>query len=209
MQAQLRMKPGDPLIDLRYDDIIRSPYLFDQFTEATIIDSKLREPIRAAINFNGLTGLFEGEINGELHELDATYYAKITFDSTTLNPAYHPKFMSQPVEFLKGVIPNQFDQLFIVVHLGMDINIFKSFEVEIVEHKIEEVKRVTERKRFNPDFVYFAVSNGEVTRFQLNRKNVLSVLRNKEVSSYVKSNKISLDSEADLKRVMDYFDSVN
>ena len=198
-----------PIDESRYEDIKRSPYLFDDFVEAILIDTKARNTVRAKVNYNGYEKEFEFESEGKKYFLDATYYAKISMKNGVLNGAYQDKYMSgDSTVFIKGINPNNHEAHQIALLMSDGLNIIKSYEVDVVERKVEDVGRTIVRKYFAPKFYYFSVKQGQIDQFKLNKKGIQETFNSKAVNDYIKNEKLKLTTDAELMQVIRYFQSL-
>lgn len=218
-QINVLVNVSEPVDESRYKDIKRHPYLFDEFVDGWLVDTKTRKPLLAKVNYNGYEKEFEFEAKGKKYLLDGNYYVKASLKNGPLNPAYQEKMMSgDSTFFLKAINPNDNTGFYISLLLSDEINIIKSFEVNIVENEVQDVGRTITRKYFAPKFFYFAVKQGQMEQFKLNKKGVLEVFSNKKnmeafskskkVEDFIKSNKLKVNSDAELKQVISFYQSI-
>ncbi len=192
-----------PIDQKRYEGIKRSPYLYKEFVTGRVFDSREKYWIPIRLNYNGFSGEFEFMHRGQATELNDNHYSKIVMVSQAFNPAYSPRYMSDSTVFLKGVHPKSEDRFFAEVVAGPYWAILKSFEIDLINRKIEDVGKTLELNSFAPRFRYYLVRNGKVTDLKLTRKSLLNFVGDRQqVIDYMKKEKIKGDKEVDWVRVL-------
>ncbi|MFY0685907.1 MAG: hypothetical protein JXQ90_02015 [Cyclobacteriaceae bacterium] len=194
---------ADPIDPKRYEDVMYSPYLFEEFVPATLIDKDRNELTYSKINYNGYTQEFEYQTEDKVIELDKSYHLVVKFNSDKFTSGLEKK-MSKSTQFIRGINPTDFDEFYIEVYKGESHYVFKEFEVTIVNNKIQNVGQTIDRKMFAAKFVYFIAKDGNLTPFSLNKKSVTQALGStKAVKSYIKSNKLRMNEESDLTQLFE------
>ena len=105
-------------------------------------------------------------------------------------------------------MPNKFH---VLIYEDHDLTIFKDFKIEKRERAVETRGKTELFTSFEPFFTYYTLINEKkLFRFKLNKKSVIGLFEeSKEMSQFIKSNKLSLKSEKDLKKLLEFNSSIN
>ena len=116
--------------------------------------------------------------------------------------------MSDTTEFIKGL--NMLDPigLYIKIFNSTSLTVIKEFRVLLVKRELQNVGATIMVKNFAPSFLYYLLEGGDIEQFRLKKNSVLNIIDNKEVSLFVKKEKIKLDNESDLKKVLTFYNQL-
>jgi hypothetical protein len=200
-----KVTPIDPN---RYEEVKGSPMLFEDFVAANVYE--FNDPIIAeSLNYNGYTQEFEA-INKGIHTvLEDKYYTKFEFISTHYN-RFYDDFMSDTTLFVRGLNPENSNKFYVLIYSSDDYVIFKDFKIQLNKRVVESPGKTIDFNEFNPFFNYWILRDGKkLSLLKLNKKALLDVLgESKELSAFIKENKLSVKTEAELKEVMKFHASM-
>ncbi len=197
-----------PVDQQRYEDIDGSPYLFENFVKGTIYLNNKLFVSDILLNYNGKTETIEYNRDGGVFELDQKYFVKVDIYSDQYHQK-HKKYMRDTTEFVKGLSPTDDTKLYIKVFGGSKATVFKEFNVYVAKRKIENVGKTIHLQTFGTQFLYYLLKDGDLKVFKLKHKNVLEELGGgKELQNFVKANKLKLDNEGDLVKLLEYYNSM-
>jgi len=193
----------------RYPDIQKSPYLFDEYTPALVYDKKKNVTDEYLLNYNGYTKEFEFLYKGKTYVLDIRHYDEIVIEKYTKSADYSSKYVSESIKFVKGLDPNDQKNFQILVHADDHLSVYKKFEVKLaLSESTGNGKGLVKTEFFLNGFFYYMLKDNTVSKLKLNKKNVQANLNDPEVVSYVKKNKLKLNSEQNLKQLLAYYTEV-
>ena len=200
---------GTELNEDRYPDVQKSPYLFEEFAPALVYDKRKNITDEYLLNYNGYTKEFEFLHNDKTFILDVGHYDEIEIAKYTPSADYSTKFVSESIKFVKGMDPKDRKNFQILVHDDDNLSVYKKFEVRLtLTESNGSGKGIMKTEYFRNAFSYFALKDDAVSKLKLNKKSVLASLNNGEVESYVKKNKMKLNSEQELKQLLAYYGDV-
>lgn len=206
--AELKIRPN-PVSANRYYDVINEPYIFDDYVQCEIIETKSRKVISVPMRFNGFSGEFELRMDGKVYELDQHYYLKITMPVGTPSAILPEKYVSDSLHFIRGIHPTDYDRYYISLYQSDHVNIIKSIEVDLVERQMSDVGQGVQKKLFFPRFYYFYVRNGQAESLLLKKGSVVKAFDgDKRIATYIKDNQLKLNTEKELIQVIQYYDSL-
>ena len=194
----------------RYDGIKGNPYLFGDFVLAGIMDKKagLLDSIR--INYNGYEKNFEHKRkDGQIIALDQNVYFGATFISNKYAEPRFKRFMSDTTQFIQGLNIQDPLGMYINIFNSPEFSIIKEFRVTLSERELETVGATMMVRNFASSFLYYFIQQGSVESFRLKKGSVLSLIDDKQVNSFVKKEKLKLDNEQDLKKVLAYYQGLS
>lgn len=195
--------------ETRYEGIDKSPYLFKEFVAAKVYDKKAEKTEEYLMNFNGHTQDFEFKYKGATIALNDAYYDLIEMADGVPNENYAPKFASESVTFTKGLNPEAPKKFQILIYADSKVSIYKDFKMRVqTSESTNSGQGIISKTFFTPVIGYYIVENGVSTRLRMNKKSVIESLGNAEVASYIKKNKLKVNSEEGLKAVMAYYNGV-
>ena len=199
-----------PIEANRYAEVKGSPFLFETFIETKILTNNNLLINNILLNFNGYTHQFEALHDDLTFILEEKYYERFEF-ITQQYDRYYANTMSDTTVFIYGLNPEARNKFYVLIHKDQDLTIFKDFRIEKTERAVETPGKTEYFINFEPFFTYYALINGKkVSRFKLNKKSVMSLFEeSKEMSQFIKSNKLSMKTEKDLKKLIQFNGSLN
>lgn len=202
------LRNAKPVDKDRYKEIEDSPYMYRNFVNATLYKSNNQFIKDLPLNYNGHTGNFEYQKNGNIYELDNEFFVKIEIVSEDYNPAFS-KNMSDSVVFIKGLNPDDYEKFYILVEGGVNATVFKEFTSFVSKRKIENVGKTIVLKTFGTQFLYYMVQGKSPELLKLRKKSILDLINNQEVEAFVQNQNIKLNSEEDLKKTISFFNQMD
>ncbi|MAJ52228.1 MAG: hypothetical protein CMB82_11550 [Flammeovirgaceae bacterium] len=201
------VKPIEPD---RYIEVKGSPFLFETFVESKVLTNNNLSIENVLLNYNGYTHQFEALHDGLPFILEEKYYERFEF-VTQKYDRHYSNTMSDTTVFIYGLNPEARNKFYILVYENQDLTIFKDFRIEKTERAVETPGKTELFINFSPFFTYYTLINGKkVSRFKLNKKSVIGLFEeSKEMNQFIKSNKLSLKSEKDLKKLLEFNSSIN
>lgn len=194
----------------RYEGIQGDPFLFAAPVEAIAVNKAKGLTDKYMINYNGHTGQIEFHLNGEIYELDQSYYDEITVASFEPGEDYPEKYAPEGLKFVKGLDKSNPDKHQILLYANAEISFYKEFNVRYSERKINDPSRgIITKELFYPSFQYKTVRDGKVENLKLKKENILEVIDNKQVADFAGKNKLKLKDEKELMQVLNYYAEIN
>lgn len=190
-QEELIFMNAQPIDAERYKGIKGSPYLFEDWSTGVLLRDN-EKPIEVPeMNFNAYSHNFEVKTEDKIIILDGTPYKAIKIKGIE---------EEKPTLFARGVHPYFKGKFVIVLYEGQKRSLFKQYSNRIYENTIQDVGKTREIKRFTASKNYFILENGELKKVKLKKKDVLAILG---VEKVMKQNKIKMNSEEDLVRLLE------
>lgn len=167
----------------RYKEIKGSPYWFEEWPSAKLVDLQDKSYENIVINFNGLTKDFEIKRGGDFIVLDEKQYKLLEIE-----------IEGKKVTFLRGIDRRKPDKFMWLVYKNNNFSIVKDFIVNQEERKIEAPGKTILLKKFIPHENYYIARLGELTLFKLDKKNIAREF-GQEMLQISKENDWKLDTE--------------
>ncbi|MEM9884287.1 MAG: hypothetical protein AAF849_00225 [Bacteroidota bacterium] len=177
--AQIVGVNSKPIDENRYEDIKGSPYLFDDWQEATIYNKAGKSIEEAQVNYNIYEKEIEVKVAQGYIELDGNAYPKILMlkDSSYFQYNAHPKFKGQ----------------FVLIHFkGEQHQLFSSSKSRINTRTINNVGQNIELENFANVHTYYLLKDDKLYSFKLKKKDVLDLFPDKSVNQFVKQERLKL-----------------
>lgn len=203
-QNQIKMFTNAQSIDpKRYDEVKGDPMYFKNWQTGIIIDNKDSVYNNIKLNYNGFEEEFEVQQNGQSYiALDNKYYKKIIIDS---EEGLDGKliFEKSPVSKFKG----KFLQL---LHKGENISLYKYFEVRKGEVTVQDVGQTRTFENFQKLPAYYILKEGKLSVVRMKKKIFLAELGDrKALEGLMKKNKLSLNKDLDIQKLMKFYEEMN
>lgn len=201
---------GTALEEDRYSEIKKSPYLFKDFAPALVYDKKKNITDKYLLNYNGYTKEFEFLHEDKTYVLDVRYYDEIEIAEYTPSTSYSPKFVSESIRFIKGIDPKDRKNFQMLVHTNDNMTVFKNFDVKLtLSESTGSGKGIVKTELFLSNFSYYTIKGDAISKLKLNKKSVQQSLDgHPKIASYVKKNKMKLNSEQNLRQLLTYYSDV-
>ncbi len=182
----------------RYSNIKGSPYLFEGWRKGKIITSEAEMIDNVLLNYNGYTKGFEVKKGNQFIELDEKWYVRVVIEDEK---------GGQPIIFQRYFFPPFSGKLSKQVYKGENITILQSFTIKIDKKVISDVGGRFALQRFISHEQYYLVRNRKPTPIKLKKKSILAELGNAtELEQFIKKEKLKLNSEADLKKLVAFYE---
>ncbi len=197
-QRQIKFYTNTQKVDQnRYEGVLGSAFLYKDWMNATIVDDQDSIYDNIKINYNSYEGHFEVLNNDEYIILDEKHYTKITIDTE-----------KGPQTFEKGLNSKFKDKFYLVVHKGEKVTCYVDNAVGMTENTIQDVGKTRVQKRFKADPIHHFKIEGKETWVRLNKRKLTEVLGNKKaVDSFIKKNKLKINSASDLGKLLNHYES--
>ena len=181
------------------------PYLISDWTNGSVvlesnkvINAKLKLDIHAG------TVLFQDR-NGQALEL-TNKFSSIVLNNTGTGPSD-----ISPLVFVSGypATGSQTDSTIYQLVADGKIKLLKYYKKELSEHREDTTSVITSRYRTVK--TYFVFKKNRLTQVQPNKKSIFKVLdsHQEQVENYFKDTKFNFDSDADLKKIFDWYNGLN
>ncbi len=197
-ETDVLMLNSKPIDEERYKEVKGTPYIFDDWKTGKLIttDAKVIEGL--TLNFNGKSGGFEIRKDSRFIELNAKWYIRVEVaDDKT----------EAPIIFQKNFVPPLKDKFTRLIYKGKKISVVEDFVAKIETKVFNNVGKNEELKRFYSKRSYYLIKDQKPTYLKLKKKNVLALLNHsKELESFLKKEKMKLNSEKDLIKLLEYYE---
>ena len=194
----LLMTNSKPIDKNKYRDVKGTPYLFEDWVNGKIISNDADVIDDILLNYNGESSEFEIKHNNRFIELNPNWYLRVIVTQENNEEIIFQRSFVAPLK-------NKFVRL---VYKGKNLSLVEQFTAEIITKVFNNVGKNEELKSFYPKRQYFLVQRREATPIRLKKKNVLSVLGKKaELEAFLKKEKIKLDTEEQLIRVLKFYEN--
>ena len=181
----------------RYEGVKGTPYAFKEWHPATIISTEAEVTEVAAINYNAYTQNLEVQKGKQFIELDPAWYVRVIIQvSDTEAITFQRAFQTE--------LQSDFMQL---VYDGDQVQVYKQSRKDISTKVINDVGKTREAKKFVNLTKYQLIENDKAKSFKLSKKDFLKKIGNKKAAEgLLKKNKLKLNKEADLVKLMELYD---
>jgi hypothetical protein len=196
---------GDPYLENPYTVVTGDPYLVNDWTSGfVILDNNQKASATLKYDINSNIVLFQGK-NGE------TWQLKDNFKGFTLANTNNVLSNLDPLIFDNG-FPNKGKQTpatFYQLIADGKVKLLKYYKKNIDEHR--EYPSAITTKTFKAAHAYFVFSNNQLTEIKPNKKSLLKLFNehSAEIEVYLKDNNINLKSDADLKKLFTWYNSLS
>jgi len=182
----------------RYQGIKGSPYLFENWMTARLIDNEDSVYNDIEINYNGYTSDFEVKNKSEFITLDDRHFKYVNIESK-----------KGAVLFEKNLHPKFVDQFFLVVYKSDLITCFMDFSVGLSENTINgNMGATTIIKRFKTDLRHHFIIDGKLQSLRISKSKLGLILDNrKAITTFIKKNKLDISTSFDLAKVLTYYEN--
>ena len=181
----------------RYRDIKGSPYFFEDWQKGKVISAEAEAIENVMLNYNGYTKGFEIKMNDRFIELDEKWYVRVIVEGA-----------EEEIIFQRNFLPPFNGKFSRQVYKGKDITVLQEFNIKIAKKTINNVGKKVEFQRFIPVEQYYLIEGQKAKYFKLKKKNILAELGNStKLEAFIKKEKMKLDSEADLKKLLTFYEN--
>lgn len=184
-----------------YEGIEGSPFYFDQWQKGKVFPKKETEPIEEVwLNYNGYTRSFEVKKGKRYIALDENWYKRVEVTKTN----------QDKLIFETGLLPKRTKQFVQLIYQGTDFYVLQDFHISLIKTEKKRYAGDIEVQEFAQRPMYYFVTNGKANLFKLKKKNVLNLFAQKksDMEKYVKTNRLKLNKEADVVKIMAYYDEL-
>ena len=182
----------------RYTEVRGKPYRYADFGRVTLYDITLNKYVLDSANLNGFTSQFEYYTDGILRELLPGNFirAEVTKDGIT-----H--------KYARGINPKFRDKYTEIIYKGNNLVATMVYDVVNDEKIVQSVGETMKLRRFSAKSLHFAVVDGELVTITLTPKKLAADLGfKKELSAFIKDEKLKPGRRADLLRIYERADAL-
>lgn len=197
-QNNAMLTNAQPIKENRYDGVKGDPYLFDEWQYGKTINSSSEVLDSVLMNYNGYSHNIEVRKGERFIELDERHYPLLVIYGEDGKEIY---FKRSPTKTLFNRYPR-------VIYNGDYINAVEDFTAKIETITINDVGAIRENKRFKKKKLYYLIQDNKTKIFKLKKKSILKILSHKkELEAFIKKNKLKLNSEEGLIKLLEYYES--
>lgn len=192
------MLNSKPVDEERYEGVKGTPYIFDDWRTGKLISVDADAIEGLTLNFNGKTAGFEIRKDNRFIELNPKWYIRVLIEGDKL---------AEPIIFQKNFVAPLKDKFTRIVYKGQKFSVVEDFIAKIETKVINNVGKKEELKRFYSKKSYYLIKDRKPTYFKLKKKSVFALLGHaKELESFLKKEKMKLNSEKNLIKVLEFYE---
>ncbi len=195
-------KNAKEIDEKRYEDYRGSPYFFSEFVQGTIVDNDGQEYPDVKLNLNGFTDELEVEDAGFYVALQESFYKSFTAVGND----------GQNYLFKSSLHPDFKDEFFQVLYESEGVLLVKKFDVIPNEKVINNVGQTLTVKIFgtvNDYLLLTGLGKQDVTKLKVSKKKLPEILgKKKELTEYIKAQKLSFKQDDDLVTLIKYYETL-
>ncbi len=186
-------------------EISGSAYFNEEWRTGFVENAMSERTTELKLRYNALDDLFEVLHEGEIFVLKNSVVRKCVF---------LPESGFNEIVFRNGFwnVGEKYNPLaYYIVHYDGQSKLLEKISIRLSEEIVPGYSQSKIEKRYAPVSVYWIVSpEGISSKIPLKEKHLLAVLkdRNKEVLSFIKSNKLSIRNPEEVAMVLEYYDSI-
>ncbi len=189
----------------RYPDVKESPYLFgDDWHAADLLTKEMKRVPEMQTRYNLYTGEFEVRQGDKFIRLASDRFMRIEFEVDEEGEAIADS--DQKLIFQASFHPRFKNRFVNVVYSGPTMVL----RAIISTKTIQNVGDTVEFKRFHSKVDYYLMQSGELKTINTKKKSLIKLLgHKKELESFIKDQKLDLDSGADLNKLFTFAETLN
>lgn len=191
--AQIITTNSKPIDEDRYKDIKGSPYLFENWEDATVFPKNGTAIERVKVNYNTYEKELEAKVDNEYVVLDGTTYPKVLLlkDSSYFQFNLHSQFKNQ----------------YVSVHYEGTAHLFFSVTTSRVNTRtINNVGKTIKLENFAQVSTYYLKNDEQLQQIKLKKKEILALFPDKSATKYVKTEGLKLNTTEDVVQLLKYID---
>ncbi len=184
--------------------IIRNPkkpidgtvYIYEDWSNYATVSSEETNVRLNNLNFNAQRNAFQSKIGADsLFTFNFRNLKEVVIKNKTFKNIYSPV--------------HQKSRVFEVLVENKDFSIYKDYRIEIKEGS-PNPQRGAPNDKFLLRYDYYIVQGENFSKFQLKKSKLLKVMGDKadKVEAYIKNKKLKVKRPNDLKKIMDYYNSL-
>ena len=199
-ESDLLLTNSQPINSDRYKGIKGDPYMFDEWRRGKIISEDADAIENVLLNFNGQTNGFEIKQGDKYIELDPSWYLRVVVEGEK---------EGEKIVFQKNFYAPLNNKFTRIVYKGKTVTVVEDFKSKVEKKVINNVGKNEEIKTFYNRKNYFLIKDKKPVLFRTKKKSLLPMLgMEKELESYMKKEKLKLNSEKDLIQLLTHYDSL-
>lgn len=189
----------------RYKDVKGTPYLFDDWVDADIIDAEGNKISDIAVNYNGFEHGLEVMKNDRITVLDETFYPKIIIADHGMKKNVDGSLYLVPYKQSASTKGMYIQEIYSSEELGL----YKKFRVAKKETESNTPGKILVLRRFSK-YTDYILRQG--TEYIPIKKKVDEISKHvgheKTIKSFCKKNKIKLKSDQEALELMEYIQTL-
>jgi hypothetical protein len=181
-----------------YEEIRGTPYLYEDWHAAKLLDTEGKYHDFSEVNFNGYTHELESKNDGLVEEFIGHAYLKIIVNTGKNEDT-----------FIRGIHPDFGRKIVCILYDGQEVKFIKEYSVKLEEAVMQTPGIPTVFEKFSPNKNYYLMVDSNLTKTKLKKKSIIEILGYKtEIEKYLKQEKINVSSEDGLIRLLNYYESL-
>ena len=184
-----------------YEDVKGTPYVFDDFVSADILDIKGNLIKNVSVNYNAFDHGMVVSKKGDRIILDEKHYPKITIKNHNLK-----KNVDGPLVFVpfRGKSASNVKYVQEIVYSPM-LGLYKKYRVAKKESTVNAPGEIITQQKFNMYKDYIIFKDGEYIQVKRKVDDFIKIIGyEKELKSFAKKNKIKLKTDQQAKELIEY-----
>lgn len=204
----LLIQNSKPIDDTRYKDVDGSPYYFSDWVIGSVLRSDGKTVENVLLNYNGNSHEMEIKSGNAVHILDRRWHLRVDV-SLEQNAKLADEFPVPNLIFQRGAHRELADRYSTILFLGDKYMLIKDYDVGKVQKEFNDVGKNIEIQRFKEQSVYYLKKDGALTVLKLQRKRVVEAFgEDGRVTEFIDTQKLDIQDEADLVRLVEYADKL-
>ncbi|MDA9555003.1 hypothetical protein N9R54_02095 [Pelobium sp.] len=191
---------GRPLLEISYTDVTGTPFLFDAWIKGTVeLENGLKYK-DVPLKFSA----YKDELFFKDSKSDNMLAFVVPVKTFVLDIANDSKVYRNGFPDIDSFNGKSYYE---VISDGTTKLLYKSYKTLL---EIKPYNSATVEKRFSDNANYYVFKDGVMRKFKPSKKDVLALFSNKstEIDTYLKSEKIDLKKNEDLKKLFEYCSSL-
>ena len=188
-----------------YKDIEGTPYYFAEWQQGKVygVGAEAEKADDYLLNFNGYTKSFEVRKDDRFIALDEKYYSKVTVETVVDGQL-------KTVTFKTNAHPIYKNRFMKVVFEGTDFEVVQDYQVRLDSREKQAYAGNEKVQAFNKNTTFYLIKNKQAKAIKLKKKTILGLFKDQEAAlkSFVKSNGLKLNHEAELVQFLSYYEQL-
>ncbi len=215
LYGQLLTPQSDSTIDQdaierdRYkEDIKGSPYLFDQWTKATVIDARGYSFQDISVNYNGYEKMFEAMQGDSIVGLENVSFLKVILPGE-MDLYFSKELRDADIIFQNRIHPKFGNQFVQILYDGRRVKLLREYYKDLSKHTVQNVGKAVTFQRFTHRELTHLLIDGEISLIKLKKKQFLSKLgKVRKMEEFAKKENLKFDSLKDYQKALNYYETL-
>ncbi|MEZ5044950.1 MAG: hypothetical protein R2828_33940 [Saprospiraceae bacterium] len=193
--ATLYNSNNEVLTEKRYNNTQGTPYFYKDWSKGTLYDIKDQPLAHTHINFNGESGLLEIKEGEKVIQLNQNLYNRIEITTEGQKHVFINRVTPLDLTYYRAIYQSEVMQF------------LEKFESELKEEEVATYGASKFRSKFVNRTKSFLFKDGKLNEINRNNKKVVEFLQSPKLNSYLKKNKLNVKEDADLIKLLAYYES--